>query len=96
MQELSWGFYRHPPHLLTILFKEIAMDLYLDDKEAALAYRVLRNRLEEIRTEVRHDKDSEAREYLKHKEHILNDILAKFSGVDEEAHKKAFFDTTKK
>ncbi len=67
------------------------MDLSLNEKEAALAFRILRNRLEELRTEVRHNKESEAREYLKYKERMLNEILAKFPEVDEQAHKKAFF-----
>ena len=67
------------------------MDLNLNEKEAALTFRILRNRLEELRTEVRHDKDSEAREYLKYKERMLKDILAKFPEVDEQAHKNAFF-----
>ena len=67
------------------------MDLHLDEKEAALTFRILRNRLDELRTEVRHNKESEAREYLKHKERILNNVLAKFPEVDEQAHKKGFF-----
>lgn len=67
------------------------MDLHLDEKEAALAFRILRNRLDELRTEVRHNKDSEAREYLKYKERILNEILSKFPEVDEQAHKRSFF-----
>jgi hypothetical protein len=67
------------------------MDLNLDEKEASLTFRILKNRLEELRTEVRHNKESEAREYLKHKERILNNVLAKFPEVDELAHKKGFF-----
>ncbi len=68
------------------------MDLHLDEQETALAYRILKNRLGELRTEVRHNKSSDHRDYLKHKERILNNILAKFSDVDETAHKKGFFE----
>ncbi len=67
------------------------MDLHLEEAEASLAFRILKNRLEEIRTEVRHNKESSSREYLKHKERILNNILSKFKDVDETAHKKGFF-----
>jgi hypothetical protein len=70
---------------------EVAMDLHLKENEASLTFRILRNRLEELRTEVRHSKDSSTREYLKYKERILNNVLSKFSGVDEDAHKKDFF-----
>ena len=66
------------------------MDLHLKDEEASLVLRVLRNRLNELRVEVRHNKDSEVREYLKHKEHILAAVLKKFPELDEEAHKKGF------
>ncbi len=64
------------------------MELHLDEQEASLAYRVLKNRMEELRTEVRHVKHSEEREYLKHKERILNKILIKFPQLDEYAHQK--------
>ena len=67
------------------------MDLNLNEKEAALTFRILKNRLEELRTEVRHNKESDAREYLKYKERMLNDILDRFQEVDEQAHKKDFF-----
>jgi len=60
------------------------MDLHLEKKEASLAYRILKTRVEELRTEVRHNKDSSARAYLKNKERILKNILAKFSDMDEE------------
>ena len=67
------------------------MMLLLDDREAALLLRVIRNRLRELRVEVRHDRDSEARRYLQHKERILNRILAKFpEGMDEHAHMAGF------
>jgi hypothetical protein len=66
------------------------MDIHLEDQEASLAFKILKNRLGELRTEVRHNKDSQTREYLKHKERILNRILEKFSDVETDAHKKSF------
>ena len=63
------------------------MNLHLNEQEASLAYRILKNRMEELRVEVRHNKRSEDREYLKHKERILNRILEKFPDLDENAHK---------
>jgi hypothetical protein len=66
------------------------MDLHLKEEEASLVLKVLRNRLSELRIEVRHNKDSEVREYLKHKEHILFRVLKKFPELDEDAHKKGF------
>lgn len=66
------------------------MDLHLEEQEASLAFKILRNRLDGIKTEIHHDKDSEVREYLRHKEAILNGILEKFPEVDEDAHKKGF------
>jgi len=62
------------------------MELHLEDEEASLLLRVIRNRRNEMRDEVRHSKDSEMREYLKHKERILNRILEKFPALDERAH----------
>ena len=76
--------------------KEIAMDLHLEEQEASLAFKILKNRLGELRTEVRHNKDSLTRDYLKHKERILNKILEKFSDVDLEAHRKGLFKNEKK
>lgn len=64
------------------------MDLHLKPEEASLVLRVLRSRLNDLRTEVRHDKDSEVRNYLKHKERILSGVLEKFPEPDEEAHRK--------
>jgi len=61
------------------------MKLLLDDQEASLLLRVVRNRLKELRVEVRHSRDSEARRYLLHKERLLNRILAKFPEIDEHA-----------
>jgi hypothetical protein len=66
------------------------MDLHLNEMEASLAFRILKNRLGELRTEVRHDKNSKERDYLKHKERILKGILDKFPEVDEAAHKEGF------
>ncbi len=63
------------------------MDLHLNEQEASLAYRILKNRMEELRVEVRHNKRSEDREYLKHKERILSRIIEKFPDLDENAHK---------
>lgn len=67
------------------------MELHLEEKEASLLFRVVKNRLAELRQEVRHDKNSASREYLKHKESILNAILSKFpAGLDEKAHMKGY------
>jgi len=44
------------------------MELRLEEREASLLYRILKNRRDELRQEVRHNKDAETREYLKHKE----------------------------
>lgn len=66
------------------------MDLHLEEQEASLAFKILRNRRDEIKTEIHHDKNSEVREYLRHKEAILDGILEKFPELDEDAHKKAF------
>lgn len=67
------------------------MELHLDEKEASLLFRVTRNRLNELKDEVRHDKNSETREYLKHKVRILQRILEKFPPLDEKAHMEGFF-----
>ena len=64
------------------------MDLHLEKNEAFLAYRILKTRVEELRTEVRHNRDSSARAYLKNKERILKNILAKFPDMDEETTPK--------
>jgi len=66
------------------------MDLHLEEQEASLAFKILKNRLGELRTEVRHNKDSEGRAYLKHKERILNGIIEKFTDVQPDAHRKGF------
>jgi hypothetical protein len=67
------------------------MDLHLDEAETSLIYRILKNRLAEMRSEVHHDHDSESRAYIQHKEHLLTHILAKFpDNVDETAHRKGF------
>ena len=66
------------------------MELQLEEQEASLLFRVVRNRHRELREEVRHNKNSEIRAYLQHKERILSRILAKFSAVDESAHKKEY------
>jgi hypothetical protein len=71
------------------------MDLHLKEQEASLVFRILKHRLGELRTEVRHNKDSQDRAYLKHKERILNSILEKFSDVNMDAHKQAFFEGLK-
>jgi hypothetical protein len=67
------------------------MEIYLEEVEASLAFKILRNRLDELRLEVRHNKNSETRDYLKHKERILNRILEKLSGVDMTLHMKGYF-----
>ncbi len=66
------------------------MQLDLEEQEASLLYRIARNRLRELRVEVRHNRNSEARDYLRHKERLLNRILEKFSEVDESAHMAGF------
>jgi hypothetical protein len=66
------------------------MQLHLDEQEASLLARVVRNRLRELREEIRHDKDSEVRDYLRHKERLLNRILEKFPEIDEHAHMAGF------
>ena len=66
------------------------MDLNLEATEASLLLRILKHRLNEMRHEVRHTKDSESREYLKHKERILNRILDKYPEIDEKAHMKGY------
>jgi DNA integrity scanning protein DisA with diadenylate cyclase activity len=68
---------------------EVAMELHLEKKEASLAFRILENRVRELRTEVRHDKDSSVRDYLKNEERILKNILAKFSVLEEEKQLKS-------
>lgn len=66
------------------------MELHLEENEASLLFRILKNRLDELRQEVRHNKASDTREYLKHKERILNRILENFSDVDEKAHMRGY------
>ena len=66
------------------------MELHLEEREASLLYRVLSNRRDELRTEVRHNKDTETREYLKHKERLINRILDKFTDFDKKAHMKGY------
>ena len=62
------------------------MRLELEPQEASLLFRVVRNRLEELRVEVRHSRDAPGRDYLRHKERLLRGILDKFPAVDEQAH----------
>lgn len=66
------------------------MELHLEEREASLLYRVLNNRRDELRLEVRHNKDTETREYLKHKERLLNRILDKFPDIDQKAYMKGY------
>lgn len=68
------------------------MRIELESVEASLLFRVVRNRLIELKQEVRHTTDSESREYLLHKKRILNRVLDKFQGVDERAHMKGYFE----
>ena len=69
---------------------EVEMDLSLNDEEASLLFRVVRNRRDELRQEIRHTKDSESRGYLKHKERLLNRILARFPEEESKAHMLGF------
>jgi hypothetical protein len=71
------------------------MELHLEEEEASLLFRVVRNRFDELRSQVRHDKNSETRAYLKHKESILNRILAKFPELDEKAHMRGYLGNLK-
>lgn len=66
------------------------MQLNLTEQEAALLLRVVRNRLQEFRVEVRHDHTMDSRAYLLHKERLLNRILDKFPEVNEHAHMEGF------
>jgi hypothetical protein len=66
------------------------MDLHLEPQEASLLVRVARARLTELRQELHHTKDAESREYLRHKERILQNIIAKFPTIDERAHMVGF------
>lgn len=66
------------------------MELHLEEREASLLFRVLNNRRDELRTEVRHYKDTETREYLKHKERLINRILDKFPDIDTKAHMRGY------
>jgi len=66
------------------------MQLNLTDQEASLLLRVLRNRHEELRVEVRHDHSMRSRAYLLHKERLLRRILDKFPEIDEHAHIEGF------
>lgn len=72
--------------------KEGDMRIELEASEASLLFRVARNRLIEMKQEIRHSTDSESKEYLRHKKRILNRILDKFQGVDERAHMKGYFE----
>jgi len=70
------------------------MQMHLDGMETSLLYRILKNRLNELQSEIHHDHDSESRRYLKHKEAIIDRLLAKFPDkVDETAHRKGFMDS---
>jgi hypothetical protein len=66
------------------------MQLELEENEASLVLRIVRNRLGELRDEVRHNKDSEMRSYLKHKVRILDRVLGKFPELDEKAHMRGY------
>ena len=66
------------------------MQLDLTEQEASLLLRVVRNRLGELRVEVRHDRTMDSRAYLLHKERLLNRILDKFPEINEYAHMEEF------
>jgi len=65
------------------------MELRLEVAEASLVYKVLRNRRDELRHEVRHATDSEGREYIKHKVRLLNRVLERFPELDLSAHMRS-------
>ena len=66
------------------------MDLVLEDDEASLLVRIVRNRRLELREAIQRTRDSESVGYLEHKEQLLGRILAKFPQLDETAHMKGF------
>jgi hypothetical protein len=66
------------------------MQLNLTDAEASLLLRVVRNRHEELRVEVRHDHGAQSRAYLLHKERLLKRIIDKFPEINEHAHIEGF------
>ena len=69
----------------------MALELRLDEEEASLLIRVLRNRFDDLRGEVHHTRDQDGREYLLHKERILRRILDKIPEEhDAKAHMKGF------
>jgi len=63
----------------------------LDEAEASLVYRVVKNRFGELRSEIRHTKDSVSKDYLKHKERLLRKVMRKFpEDLDTRAHMQGF------
>jgi hypothetical protein len=66
------------------------MELHLEELEASLLLKILRNRLNELIVEIRHNKGSEARDYLKHKKRILTGIIDQFPEIDERAHMRGY------
>lgn len=59
------------------------MTIHLEKQEASLAFNILKSRMKDLRTEVRHDRDSVSRDYLKKRERMLKSILSKFSEMAE-------------
>ena len=76
----------HFPITLIPLERGRIMELYLENHEASLAFRILRNRANELQREITQNQASNEIEYMKHKAQILSSILTKFSDVDDHAH----------
>ena len=70
--------------------KEIAMQLTLENHEASLMFRILKNRASELKREIARNEATNEVEYLKHKEAILSNLLVKLGDIDEFAHMKGF------
>jgi hypothetical protein len=51
------------------------MDLSLTDEEVELLRRTLEESFRELRVEIRHTHESDLREDLRHREHVLSGIL---------------------
>ena len=66
------------------------MQLTLENHEASLMFRILKNRASELKREIDRHENSDEVKYLKHKETILGNLLAKLGDVDEFAHMKGF------
>jgi hypothetical protein len=57
------------------------MDLDLTIEEVELLHRLLDAELAELRVEVRHTRESQVKDILKHNEDLLRDVLSKLGGA---------------